>query len=853
MKNRWLMVLPGLLLITLASLNARALEPVRLQLKWTHQFQFAGYYMAKELGIYESAGLDVTIIEAEPGMQPVDQVLDGYADIGIGTTDLVRYRSEGKPVVVLGVIFQHSPMAIAVARAETPYTIHDLARMPLMIEPHAAELWVYFKNEGLDLNKIQVVEHSLGVEDLVAGKVGGMSVYTTTEPFELKQKHFEYQLFNPRAAGIDFYGDNIFTSERFLEENPEVAQAFLKASVSGWKYALSHVDETIAIIHNRYSQRLSREHLQFEAEEMRKLINPDIVEPGYMNHARWEYIIDTYMQLGMIKKRPDLDGFLYEQAVDQDNSSYYLLILVVSAIVMALTALLTRFIWVTWRLRKEIEYRATIEDALRQSSEKLDVAKTEAENANAFKSKFLASISHDLRTPLTAVIGFSEQAVLDAGKGEDIGRSLGLVLNNARYIQEIIDELSDIAQIESGTLQLKPVMLDLLPLIGELEVIFTQRAQAKHIGYRTVLHWPLPAQLYLDATRFRRALLNLLSNAIKFTDNGTVTLEVSANEAYLLCKVVDTGRGIDESDLGQLFKPFVQARGNIKANYGGTGLGLYITRSFIESMQGVIGVDSRPGNGSCFYFRVPIGIDKPAMLTEGQQPIASVAAVAAPERQMQGRLLVAEDVADNRELLGLMLNVPGLQLTFAHDGQQALQAIAENAYDLVLMDIQMPVMSGLEAIHELRRQGNFIPVIALSANVAQVQIDEYLQAGFDGVLPKPVDRRSMFRLLGEYLAVDAGYAGPLDDQPVSAAAYDKSREKLAALLPVLLAELEAYLAGSDYTALAQAAHRYIGSSGMLGWEDVSNALARLEDAARVSDRNACAECLQRLKVAISRL
>lgn len=140
MKNRWLMVLPGLLLITLASLNARALEPVRLQLKWTHQFQFAGYYMAKELGIYESAGLDVTIIEAEPGMQPVDQVLDGYADIGIGTTDLVRYRSEGKPVVVLGVIFQHSPMAIAVARAETPYTIHDLARMPLMIEPHSAEL-----------------------------------------------------------------------------------------------------------------------------------------------------------------------------------------------------------------------------------------------------------------------------------------------------------------------------------------------------------------------------------------------------------------------------------------------------------------------------------------------------------------------------------------------------------------------------------------------------------------------------------------------------------------------------------------------------------------------------------------
>ncbi len=830
------------------SANLYALESVTLQLKWKHQFQFAGYYMAKELGIYESAGLDVTIIEAQPGMKPIEEVLQGKADFGVGTSDLVRYRAEGHPVVVLGVIFQHSPTALLLPQKQTPYSIHDIAALPVMIESHAAEIWAYFQNEGIDIEKINSVEHSFDVEDIIAGKAKAMSIYVTDEPFVLQEKAFDYQLFHPLTAGIDFYGDNLFTTETLMSDKPEVVEAFLKASVSGWKYAMSHQVESIDIIRSRYSRRHSKEHLLFEAEKIAALMQPEIVEPGYMNKGRWLHIIDTYIQLGMIDNRPDLDDFLYTKNNQSDLSGLYQTIFVIVLILVIIALLLGRFIWMSWRLSNEIKRSNEIEKELRISANKIELAKTEAELANSFKSQFLASIGHDLRTPLTAIIGFAEQALLNYRKTESCEKDLESVLNNSHHIQQMIDELSDLAQVESGSLQLKPVMLNLQSLLQELDAVMKGRAQEKNIQYQMQLNWPIPELLFIDATRLRRVLINLLTNAIKFTDNGSVSFQVSATDGHLLCKIMDTGIGIDESLLGDLFKPFIQANENIKANYGGTGLGLYITRELVEKMGGVIGVDSKPGQGSCFYIKLPIGIDKPEMISCFDDKKKTVADIATINKKVIGRLLVVEDVEENRNLLAVMLDAPTLEVSFVNDGLQALEKIETQPFDLVLMDIQMPVMTGTEAVVELRNRGDHLPVIALSANMSDKQKDEYLESGFDGVLAKPIDRSALFRLLEDYLLYDFS-GNPLDnnENDIDQKAIEKLRYKFVRISPSYVSEFIKLFENNDYVGLARAAHRYIGSSGSLGFENISQLLLALESSSDDQDREACEETLKRLR------
>lgn len=853
-RSVFLRLIISCLLLSFFSTKLYALESVVLQLKWKHQFQFAGYYMAKELGIYESAGLDVSIIEAHPGIAPIEEVVQGRADFGVGTSDLVRYRAEGYPVVVLGVIFQHSPMVIITPKHNASYSIHDLVKLPIMIEPHAADVWAYFQNEGVDIQQVNNIEHSFDVNDLISGKASGMAVYLTDEPFTLEKKGFEYQVFYPRTAGIDFYADNFFTTEALIKNKPELVRAFVKATTAGWKYAMSHTNETVDVIYNRYSQRHSKEHLQFEAEKMLAFIQPDIVEPGYMNKGRWQHIIDTYMQLGIIQQRPDIDGFLYATQHENNLTGLYRIMLLVFIIVVVLSLLLSRFIWLNWRLRQEIQHNKKIEDELRLSSKKIEAAKTQAEKANTFKSHFLASVSHDLRTPLTAVIGFSEQALLDYRNNKDCSAALDSVLNNSRNICEMINELADLAQIESDTLQVKPVMLELQSLLQELDVAMKEKASLKQINFNLQLQWPLPRQLYIDAIYLRQVFFNLLNNAIKFTDNGMVTLQVSASDDHLLCKVIDTGIGIDESLLDDLFQPFVQANKNIKTNYGGTGLGLYITKALIEKMQGVMGVDSKLGQGSCFYFKLPIGIDKPHFLSAFDHLIVTEQKdIPLIDQRIKGKILIADDSKENQQLLAIMLKAPELELVCVSNGQQALDKIDEQHFDLVLMDIQMPVMTGVEAIVQLRERDNNISVIALSANISGEQKKVYFQVGFDGVLEKPINRTLLFQLIADYLSDDSKAVSDSQIYEDTNAAYTKISKKLAAALPQYVESMTVLFNSANYGMLKKEAHRFIGSCGTLGFVKISDLLIALEDAAADNNKNACEAVLQQLRVEVESL
>ena len=247
---------------------AHALESVTLQLKWTHAFQFAGYYMAVEKGFYEKAGLSVDLLEAGPGTDPVKLVLGGAAEFGVGTSSLLLERHAGAPVVALAVIFQHSPQILVARQDQSLQSVHDLKGKRVMFEAQSAELKAYLRQEGIDDAALQVLPHSFNTRDLIEGRVDGMSAYSTTELFELNQAGFPYQLYSPRAVGIDFYGDNLFTTEQQIKEHPARVAAFRAASLQGWQYAMAHPEEAIDLILTHYSKKHPRAFYQFEAHQM---------------------------------------------------------------------------------------------------------------------------------------------------------------------------------------------------------------------------------------------------------------------------------------------------------------------------------------------------------------------------------------------------------------------------------------------------------------------------------------------------------------------------------------------------------------------------------------------------------
>ena len=289
-----------------------ALEKVTLQLKWMHQFQFAGYYAAVQQGYYRDAGLNVTIVPATPGKDPIQEVINGQAEYGVGTSSLLLNRNAGTPVVALAVIFQHSPYILLTKERSASQTIHNLIGKRLMLEPQSEELTAYLVKEGIPPEKMQMVAHSYDLKDLINGNIDAMSGYITNEPDALARAGFAYHAYTPRSAGIDFYGDNLFTTENELKGHPARAKAFREASLKGWHYALQHQEKIIDLIISTYSPQASRSHLQYEAEQIRQLIQPNLVELGYMHAGRWQHIADTYQELGLLPKSVDLQKFIYD-------------------------------------------------------------------------------------------------------------------------------------------------------------------------------------------------------------------------------------------------------------------------------------------------------------------------------------------------------------------------------------------------------------------------------------------------------------------------------------------------------------------------------------------------------------
>ncbi len=343
-----LLLAMGLLGLPLA---AAGQERVTLQLKWTHGFQFAGYYAAVENGYYREAGLDVAIKEAGPGVNPVDEVCSRRAEYGVGTSSVLLSRADGSPVVVLAVIYQHSALALAMRLADPNKSIHDIVGKRVMLEPQSEELYAYLKAHGIDPGDITTLEHSMGLEEFLAGTIDAFSIYTTTEPYWLDRAGAKYIIGLPRAAGIDFYGDNLFTSEAELKAHPGRAAAFREASLRGWRWALDNVDEAMAMVLRSWSPGADRDHVRYTAERLAELVHADLMEPGHMNPARWRHIAGVYADLGMLPADYDLSGLLYRTPEPYDPRRLHLAL----ALAVAATGLVSLVLAVVAHINRRLK------------------------------------------------------------------------------------------------------------------------------------------------------------------------------------------------------------------------------------------------------------------------------------------------------------------------------------------------------------------------------------------------------------------------------------------------------------------------------------------------------------------
>jgi len=358
-----------LLLLLMLPVDVRAEEHITLQLKWQHAYQFAGYYAAQALDYYREEGLNVTIREGGPSIDFVNEALSGQAQYATGSTGILLDRNNGKPLVVLAVVFQHSPDTLLVSKHSGITSPQQLVGKRVMVDPMSTPaITPMLLNETGSLDRFNLLKQNNDLKSLIEGKIDAIAGYSTNQPFYFQEKNVPVVQFNPIQYGIDFYGDNLFSTEQEIKNHPERVKAFVRASLKGWEYAMLHPDEMIPII-QQYGSSRSTAHLRFEYQALHDLILPELVQLGHMHEGRWRHIANTYVKLGNLKPDYSLDGFLYDPdpvITLKEFQNYVLAYIVFGALILIF--ILFRY---NRKLKHEITERNQIEKSLVESESRL--------------------------------------------------------------------------------------------------------------------------------------------------------------------------------------------------------------------------------------------------------------------------------------------------------------------------------------------------------------------------------------------------------------------------------------------------------------------------------------------------
>lgn len=525
------------------------------------------------------------------------------------------------------------------------------------------------------------------------------------------------------------------------------------------------------------------------------------------------------------------------------------------------------------------------EKLLRQSMEA-------AEEANQAKSAFLSNMSHEIRTPMTAILGFTE--VLKRGlslSSEERQRHLGTISRSGEHLLELINDVLDLSKVESGAMEVESIPTKAAEIANDVIKVLRVKADEKQIELKLDILSDLPESIVSDPSRLRQVLTNLVGNAIKFTENGGVALSLScdAEKEEMTLVVSDSGIGMTAEQQATIFDAFTQADSSITRRFGGTGLGLSISRKLAEALGGIIEVHSQPGEGSQFEVRIPTGtIDHSELLNAAA--LRDLFDTIEDSDQFvwefpHAKLLVVDDAPENRELLSVVLNDLGLNVTTADNGQEAVDLVEKNEYSVVLMDIQMPVMDGYEAVAAMRGSGLELPIVALTANAMKGYEQKILKAGFSHYQTKPINLDELTNLLAQLLGGERvkvqleQLAEPGDSQTpdnvtlreYTNAAESNTRDRdvvngriyssLVADNPrfQLIAErfikklgneielMDEQLQRREWEALAAKAHWLKGSGGTVGFDQLSDPAKSLEQACANKDIEASARLMEEVR------
>ncbi len=495
------------------------------------------------------------------------------------------------------------------------------------------------------------------------------------------------------------------------------------------------------------------------------------------------------------------------------------------------------------RRAHERKAKKQLEVIVTQRTQELQKTSEDLRQASLVKSKFLANMSHEIRTPLTAIIGHSEAMSNAHYDLRNFNKDLAIINNNGKHLLDLINDILDISRIEENKLELDISTFNVSGLIEEIGTMFTTLANKKNIDFYIINALDDDFAIKADQFRLKQILLNLCSNAVKFTDKGSVTLSIRETFTGIRFNVIDTGIGMEEQQLEEIFDSFTQGDSSITRRFGGSGLGLCLSEQLANLMSGSISVTSEVHKGSEFTLHLNVEKSKVAKpITVAQRDDKAI---------FEGRVLIAEDHDDNRELIVRLLRHLGLEVVAVENGAQAVEECKHGRFDLVLLDIQMPILDGIGALKQLQGSGFTQPIVAITANTMQHEVLSYLEQGFADHIKKPLEQENFISTLRKYVSYDSksrshkaiNISNTVDTGDLAANfAAGLEREKAA---------IKSLYSNESWEDLQQALHKLRGAAAMFKYHSIEEAADYFEKALKYNDKEAYSEALEGIEYALS--